>query len=291
MKKVGLIGTGTMGFGMAENLLKAGFSVVVWNRTKEKAQPLVEQGATLAPEPKDVTTDTDAIITMLSADQQVKEILLGENGLIESINPKQLVIDSSTVSPLTSREIFERFKEKGADFLDAPVTGSAPQAKEGVLGFIVGGTEQAFDRAQNLFEAMGKTSVYMGASGSGSTAKLINNVMASLSLLSLSEGLAMAERSNLDVDKFLKVISAGGAYNRMIDMKADKLVNRDYSAQFATLLMNKDLGLASNLAKDIKLDTPALNLVKELFDKAINSGYGNEDMSSIFKLYGEEDNH
>lgn len=285
MKKVGLIGTGIMGFGMAENLLKAGFSVTVWNRTKEKALPLVDQGAVLAQSLKEVAENAEAIITMLSADQQVKDILLGEQGIIEYIRPNQLVIDSSTVSPSTSREIYERFKEKEVDFLDAPVTGSAPQAKAGLLGFIVGGDEEAFHRAQPLFDAMGKTAVYMGESGSGSNTKLINNVMSSLSLLSFAEGLALAERSNLDIEKFIQVISAGGAYNRMVDMKGEKLINRDFSPQFSTFLMNKDLNLASALAEQLNMNTPALNLVKELFQKAVDRGYGEDDMASLFKLY------
>ncbi len=286
MKHVGLIGTGIMGSGMAENLLKAGFSVTVWNRTKEKALPLVEQGAVLAESLADVAKDADAIITMLSADPQVKEILLGENGIIEYIKPNQLVIDSSTVSPETSRELFKRFQEKGVDFLDAPVTGSAPQAKAGQLGFIVGGTKEAFERAQPLFEAMGKTAVHMGDSGSGSTTKLINNVMSALSILSFAEGFAMAERSGIDVDKFIKVISSGGAYNRMVDMKAEKLKNRDFTPQFAAALMKKDLGLAEKLAEQIQLDTPALRVVKDMFHRAVEKGYGEDDMASIFKLYG-----
>lgn len=286
MKHVGLIGTGIMGSGMAENLLKAGFSVTVWNRTKEKALPLVEQGAVLAESLVDVAKDADAIITMLSADPQVKEILLGENGIIEYIKPNQLVIDSSTVSPETSRELFKRFQEKGVDFLDAPVTGSAPQAKAGQLGFIVGGTKEAFERAQPLFEAMGKTAVHMGDSGSGSTTKLINNVMSALSILSFAEGFAMAERSGIDVDKFIKVISSGGAYNRMVDMKAEKLKNRDFTPQFAAALMKKDLGLAEKLAEQIQLDTPALRVVKDMFHRAVEKGYGEDDMASIFKLYG-----
>ncbi|NEU31165.1 NAD(P)-dependent oxidoreductase [bacterium LRH843] len=285
MKKIGLIGTGIMGSGMGENLLKAGYSLVVWNRTKEKALPLVEQGAELAENPHEVAIDTDAIITMLSADQQVKDILLGENGIIEHVKPKQLIIDSSTVSPITSRELFVRFNEKGANFLDAPVTGSAPQAKDGALGFIVGGEKEIFDQAQELFNAMGKTSIYMGASGSGATTKLINNVMASLSLLSFTEGLALAKESDLDLEKFIKVISAGGAHNRMVDMKAEKLVTGDYSPQFSTQLMNKDLGLATGLAEELKLPTPALELSKKLFESAIEKGYGEDDISSLFKLY------
>ncbi|MBP1932653.1 3-hydroxyisobutyrate dehydrogenase [Ammoniphilus resinae] len=287
MKTIGMIGLGTMGAGMADNLLKDGFSLVVWNRTAEKALPFKEKGAKVVSSPFEVAQHSDAIITMLSADQQLKEVLLGENGVIEGVKPGQIIIDSSTVSPLTSRELHQIFAERDVQFLDAPVTGSAPQAKDGILGFMVGGSKDAYEKSEVLFKSMGKSWVYMGESGAGATTKLISNTMVGISLLALSEGMTMAQKSNLDLEKFLSVVAAGGANSRMVEMKSGKLIEEDYSVQFAVALMNKDLGLAYNLAESLKVVTPALGLAKQMFTTSTNKGLGDEDVASVFKLYQE----
>ncbi|WCK53235.1 NAD(P)-dependent oxidoreductase [Aneurinibacillus sp. Ricciae_BoGa-3] len=285
MKRIGFIGIGLMGSGMAKNLLSAGYPLVVWNRTKSKAEELLTRGALWAGSPSDVARQADVVFTMLSADQQVKEVLLGAGGVCEAVHQGHIIIDSSTVSPKTSRELYEAFAAKGADFLDAPVTGSAPQAEAGNLGFMVGGKKEVFEACVPMFQAMGHSWTYMGETGAGTTTKLANNTMSAINLLSFIEGLTIARQGGINPEDFVKVVSSGGAHSKMVENKADLILSGNTAAQFASVLMNKDLGLALQMAEELGVAAPVLGIAKQILRMAVGKGFGEEDIAAIYKLY------
>jgi 3-hydroxyisobutyrate dehydrogenase-like beta-hydroxyacid dehydrogenase len=285
--RVGFIGLGTMGNPMAQNLLKSGYEVIIYNRTREKMNVLKEKGAFIANSPKEVAAQSEVVFTMLTADAAVEEVILGENSILSGAYPGLIVVDSSTISPSTSKKVAEELIRHDVEMLDAPVTGSEPQAIEGILTFMVGGKKEIFEKCLPLFSVMGQNAYYMGEHGKGSYTKLANNTMAAINLLSFSEGITMATKAGIDPEIFVKVVSGGGARSGMVENKAEKMINRDFAPHFMTQLIHKDLGLASNVAKELEISTPVLGLVKEIFQIAKAKGYGSEDMSAVIKCYEE----
>ncbi|MCI2256005.1 NAD(P)-dependent oxidoreductase [Domibacillus sp. PGB-M46] len=287
MKKIGFIGLGTMGLPMAGHLLNSDYEVIVYNRTRNKADSLEKQGAIIASSPEEVAQKSEIVFTMLTADQAVEEVILGKEGVIKGAHAGLIVVDSSTISPNTSKKLADNLLSEGVEMLDAPVTGSEPQAIEGILTFMVGGKKEIYEKCEPLFYVMGKQAYYMGENGSGSYTKLANNTMGAINLLSFSEAITMAVKSGVDPELFIKVVSGGGARSGMMDNKGPKVLNRDFSPHFMTDLIYKDLGLAADVAKELELPTPVLSLVKEMFQMARAKGYGAEDMSAVIKCYEE----
>jgi 3-hydroxyisobutyrate dehydrogenase-like beta-hydroxyacid dehydrogenase len=285
--KVGFIGLGTMGHPMAHNLLKNGYEVIIYNRTKEKMIVLKEEGATVAHSPKEVALQSEIVFTMLTADAAVEKVILGENGILSGANPGLIVVDSSTISPSTSKKVAEELIKHDIEMLDAPVTGSEPQAIKGILTFMVGGKKEIFEKCLPLFSVMGQNAFYMGEHGKGSYTKLANNTMAAINLLSFSEGITMATKAGIDPELFVKVVAGGGARSGMVENKAEKVMHRDFAPHFMAQLIHKDLGLASNVAKELEISAPVLALAKEIFQIAKAKGYGSEDMSAVIKCYEE----
>lgn len=285
MNRVGFIGLGTMGLPMAENLLKHGFTVTVYNRSSEKTKTLLEQGSVVASSPEDMAKSVDVIITMLSADTAVEEIILGDNGIINGCHPGLVVIDCSTIFPATSQRLTQVLAELDVDFLDAPVTGSKPQAEQGALTFMVGGKKSVYEQCQPLFSAMGKKAFYMGESGSGSYTKLANNTLAAINLMAVAESMALASKAKIDLELFLEIVSSGGARSAMAENKGSKILSRDFHPNFSTNLMFKDLNLASRLADTLQFPHPMLAMAKILLQMTIANGYGDEDTSSVIKTY------
>ena len=285
MKKIGFIGLGTMGLPMAGHLLKAGYQLMVYNRTVAKTASLKEQGAEVADSPAKMAGTCDVVITMLTADAAVEEVLFGRDGVNAGAQPGLIVIDSSTISPETSKQAAKHLEERGINMLDAPVTGSEPQAVEGILTFMVGGSKKTYEKCRSLFAVMGKQSFYMGESGAGSYTKLANNTMGAINLVAFSEAVTMAVKAGIDPALFVQVVSGGGARSGMMTNKADKVMDRDFSPHFMTDLIHKDLGLAAEMAGELKLPAPALALVRELFQAARAKGLGEEDMSAVIKCY------
>lgn len=288
MKKIGFIGLGTMGLPMVKNLLKAGYDLTVYNRTREKAQGLEALGAKVVDSIADVPRQgCQVIFTMLTADQAVQEVVLGPGGLIEGVSAGQIVVDASTISPLTSKKVSAELVKKGVEVLDAPVTGSEPQAIEGTIFFIVGGKQEVYEKCLPLFNAMGKGSIYMGDTGSGSYTKLANNMMAAINMMGYIEAAVFAAKSGIDPQKFVDVVSNGGARSGQCDNKSPKILSGDFHPNFATALMYKDLGLAGDVAKEANIPLPTLAIVKELLQMAIAKGYGKEDVCAVVKCYEE----
>lgn len=285
MTKLGFIGLGIMGGPMARHLLQAGFQVTVFNRTREKAEKLLEFGAKIANTPAEVAKNSDVIFTMLENSKVVEQVALGSDGIIFGHNPGLIFINCSTVSPESNLSLYEKLREYNIEMLDVPVTGSGIQAEAGQLTFMCGGNKETYEKLIPYFNAMGKGSFYMGEIGAGSYTKLASNTMLALNMVSLAEGLIIASKANVDPELFVQVVSGGGSKSAMAEAKTPKIVNRDFKPAFKTSLMLKDVGLAIDLAQELKIPTPVLSLAKELFKLAEIKGYGNDDMCSLIKCY------
>ncbi|MBP1967579.1 NAD(P)-binding domain-containing protein [Paenibacillus aceris] len=285
MKRIGFIGLGTMGKPMAANLIQKGFMVTVYNRTAEKADELARLGAEVTSTPAEVARHSDVLFTMLSNDAALLDVFYSEQGILSGLHPALTIIDSSTVSPQTSQKLAEELASHFVDFLDAPVTGSKPHAEEGSLTFMVGGSQEVFKEQEQLFLALGRKALYLGPSGSGSYAKLAHNTMVGINLVGLAEGLSIASKAGVNLAQFLEIVRSGGANSKMVDLKGDKILNRDFSNQFSLKLMLKDLLIAQGLASEFKLPTPLLQTTASLFQMGLSKGLGDEDMSSVIQCY------
>lgn len=285
MFKIGFIGLGVMGEPMAANLIRKGFSVTVYNRTPGKADKLIELGADTAPSPAAVARNSDLIITMISNDDSIREVYYGENGLLGSMMPGSIVIDSSTISPSLARQLHRDIAAKFGDFLDAPVTGSKPAAESGTLVFMVGGDIEVIHKVQDVLMTMGSKIIPMGPGGNGAIAKLAHNTIVGANVAALLEGMAIAASGDIDAKNFLELVQAGGAASKMATLKAPKLLDRDFSVQFSLGLMLKDLRLASTLSDELKTPTPILETVKSLYQMGDAMGLADLDLSSLAHNY------
>ncbi|GIP38935.1 2-hydroxy-3-oxopropionate reductase [Paenibacillus sp. J31TS4] len=285
MKKLAFIGLGTMGMPMARNLLKAGYPLTVFNRTEAKAQELAQEGAQVAATPADAARGADVLFTNVSNDQALLDVLLGENGVLEGAHEGLTVLDCSTVSPETSRRAERELAARGASFLDTPVTGSKPAAIDGTLVFMVGGSEDVFRQHADLFETLGSRSIYLGPSGSGSSAKLAHNTIVGINALALAEGLSLAAKSGLDPEKFLGIVMAGAANSRQAELKGSKIITRNFETQFSLQLMLKDLLLAADQTAKFQLPLPLLHAASTLYQMGLSKGLGEQDLCSVIQCY------
>jgi len=287
MKQIGFIGLGTMGAPMASNLLRGGFQVTVYNRTASKCEPLIEEGALTAPTPRAAAEGKEVIITMVSNDDSIREVFYGEEGILDTLQPGTVVIDSSTISPGLVHEIAAAVEERGGHFLDAPVTGSKPGAVGGTLVFMVGGSADVIEDNRDIFDTLGKKLLHMGGNGSGAAAKLAHNAMVGIHNAALSEGFAIAVKSGVPADKFLELVLNGSAGSKQAELKGRKIIENDFSNQFSLALMLKDLKLASSLSDATGVPTPMLAIAKSLFQAGFAQGHGEEDLSAVVKCYEE----
>lgn len=285
MKSIGFIGLGVMGEPMAANLLRKGYSVTVYNRSAGKDEQLVKLGADSVRTPAEAARSADVVITMVSNDAAVEEIYYGADGIIPALKPGTVVIDSSTISPELSRRLAAGINERFSDFIDAPVTGSKPAAIDGTLLFMAGGDEQVIDSHRELLLTMGREVIYVGASGSGSTAKLAHNTIVGINAAGLIEGMAIAAKSGIDASAFLRIVQSGGAASKQADLKGRKIIDRDYSVQFSLALMLKDLRLSSVLTDGIGVSTPMLEAAKSLFQVGQAAGLGENDLCALAQVY------
>jgi 3-hydroxyisobutyrate dehydrogenase len=273
-ERIGFIGLGIMGRPMALNLLKAGYELVVWNRTASKMSPLLEAGASAGESPADVARRAAVVISMVSDSPDVEEIALGERGLMAAARPGLLYIDMSTISPRVARNVAARLAEKGTEMLDAPVSGGQRGAVEATLAIMVGGPRAAFDRARPILGALGRTVTHLGPSGQGQAAKLCNQVVCVLNTLAASEALLLAARSGLDPKAFLGAISKGAASSWVLENLGPKMIERDFSPGFMVRLQQKDLRLVLEAARELKVPLPGASLVHKLFGDVEAAGGG-----------------
>jgi 3-hydroxyisobutyrate dehydrogenase-like beta-hydroxyacid dehydrogenase len=285
MNRIGFIGLGTMGKPMAANLISKGYSVMVYNRTVQKVDELEKSGAKVASTPADAARSSDVLITMLSNDSALQETFYSEHGILSGIHPGLTVIDCSTVAPKTSKRLYEDLANHDVGFLDAPVTGSKHAAAAGALTFMVGGNKEVFDEQAELFATMGSKALHMGPSGSGSYAKLAHNTMVGINAAGLAEGLSIATKAGLDPASFLDIVRSGAANSKQVELRGDKMIDRDFSNLFSLKLMIKDLLLASELTGQFQLPTPLLHSATSLFQMGLSKGLGEEDLSSVVQVY------
>lgn len=278
-----ILGLGTMGAGMAANLLKAGFRLSVFNRTAAKAQALTSSGARFAATPAEAAKGASIIISMLSDDVASRDVWLGKTGALEAAERGAVLIESSTVTPAWISELGGLAAKRGLDLLDAPVTGSRMQAEAGQLSFLVGGNEAALEKATAALTAMSKEIIHLGPMGSGAKMKLINNFLCGVQVASLAEGLTWIERSGLDRDKALSILKAGAPGSPLLGAISNRMVNQTYAVNFLLKLMKKDLLYAQNEAAQCDVDLKTAEVARSLFEVAIAQGLGDEDMSSVIE--------
>ena len=277
--KIGWIGLGNMGNPMVKNLLKAGFSVSVFNRTKAKETELIAAGAVSAASAQQLINNCDVVVTMLSDDAAVKAVYEGADGLLTTPSAGKLLIDMSTVAPETSRHLSAACANAGINFLEAPVSGSVKPAQDGQLIILVGGSTENYEKAKPIFEVLGKLSIYLGNAGVGSSAKLAINYLLGLNLQGLAETVLFAEKNGVAKQDMLTIINEGACGNGISKLKGSAILNNDYPAAFALKHLVKDL----RLAKEAGLDTPLIKPLADSYTAAQQMGLGEEDVMAIMK--------
>jgi len=283
-KVVGFLGLGNMGAPMATNLLKAGFSVVVWNRTESKARPLLEKGAVWAETPQQVAEKSDVVITMLADAHAVREVLLGPEGVAASNRRGLRILEMSTISPADSVAIAQELSKRGIVMLDSPVSGSAKAAADAALTVIAGGDPSVIESLHPVLQAMAKNVFHMGPNGTGCYMKLVNNVVLAAVLAGFSEAFVLGKKAGLPPQKMLDVILQGSARCPLLEFKGKAIVEGNFVPTFALRLMRKDLGLALATADEVKVPMPLTSFLNELHQAAIASGLGDRDFSSIVQV-------
>lgn len=282
-KNIAILGLGTMGVGMAANLLKAGFSLTVYNRTPEKAQALIGDGARFASTPAEAALDASIVISMLADDGASREVWMGKGGALAAVKEGTILIESSTVSPAWIAELAGAAAQNGAKLLDAPVTGSRVQAGSGQLSFLVGGDDATVEAATSVLKAMSKEIIHLGPIGSGARMKLINNFLCGVQIASLAEGLTWIERSGLDVEKALAVLKAGAPGSPLLGAISARMTAQDYSVNFLLKLMAKDLLYAEKEAACSHVNLKTAEAARSLFEIAAIKGFADKDMSSVIE--------
>lgn len=272
-----------MGGGMAANLLKAGFSLSVYNRTAAKAQPLVDAGARLGATPAEAAKGASVIISMLADDPASRQLWTGKNGALEAVDRGAILIESSTVSPSWIAELAGLAAQHGAELLDAPVTGSRTQAEAGQLTFLVGGSDRALEAATPVLKAMSKEIVHLGPIGSGAKMKLINNFLCGVQVASLAEGLAWIERSGLDRERAMSILTSGAPGSPLLGAISARMIGENYAVNFLLRLMAKDLLYAQTEAARCNVDLQTAEVARSLFEAAIGKGFGDVDMASVIE--------
>lgn len=282
--RVGFVGLGTMGRPMAINLVRAGYALKVFNRTRERTKDAVDAGAEAVGSAREAADGADVVVTMLSDSSAVREVVLGSGGVIEGCRPGAVVADMSTISPDVARDIASECRRRGVSFLDAPVTGGEKGAIDATLSVMVGGSPDALEKARPVLRAMCSTITYMGESGSGQAAKLCNQVVCGLNILAICEGLALGRAAGLDLTTLLSAIAGGAAGSWMLSNLAPRMVDGDWAPGFRVALQQKDLRLALESAQAGLVPLPGTALVQQLFRVAEARGWGDEGTQSLYKV-------
>jgi len=282
-EKIGFIGLGIMGQGMARNLLKAGFDVCVWNRTSSKMDPLVAEGASAGDNPADVAAKSDIIVTCVSDTPDVEAVILGDNGVIHGVTAGSLVIDCSTISPQVTQEIAEKLAAKDVHMLDAPISGGSEGAANGTLAIMIGGAAKQVERAMGVFEAMGQTITHVGDNGAGQTTKLVNQVLVVGNCLAMCEALLLAEAGGVDLEKAYNAVKNGAAGSWMFTNRAPQIIERDWSPGFMVDLQQKDLRLVLEAADQLGVPIPGTALIFQFYRTLQKQGLGAEGNHALVK--------
>jgi len=274
-----------MGYPMARNLRRAGHDVAVWSNTADKARKLAaEENALFCASPKAVASNSDVVFLCVGDTAMAKEVLLGANGVIEGTRAGMTVVDCSTIGVSASREIAAAFQAKGADFLDAPVTGSTPGAESGNLTFMIGGDAAVFEKIRPLLDPMGKKIYFCGPQGMGLQAKLTQNLVLSNILMAFNEGMVLAAKGGMDPRLMLEILDNSAAKSGLISYKAPFVLSRNFTTNFSVKWMHKDIGLMLESGQELAVPLPLTGLTRQLFQMAIAEGHGDEDICSTIKV-------
>jgi 2-hydroxy-3-oxopropionate reductase len=285
LERVGFVGLGGMGGPMASNLMKAGYEMVLHNRTREKAEKLAEEGeGEVADTPREVAERCDVVITMLPGPSEVETVVSREGGLFEAMRRNLLVVDMSTSSPTLARELARRAREREASMLDAPVSGGDVGAQEGTLSIMVGGEEADFEKVKPLFEAMGKTVTHLGPAGAGQVVKACNQIVVALVIEAVSEALVLGARGGVAPEKILNVLGGGLAGNKVMEVKREKMLSGHFEPGGKVEYHHKDLGIALAAGREYGVSLPATAIVDQMFGVLVAQGRGGWDHSALVTL-------
>ncbi len=288
IKTISYLGLGTMGSGMASNLLKAGYELTVWNRSAEKCKPFARKGARVADTPADAVRDVDLVMYSLSNEQAIEEVVFGAKGILRGINEGQIAIDMSTVLPAMSLREQEAYAKRGVDFLDAPVFGSKQESAEAKLWIMVAGNKAIFQKVKPVLEHLGQTVHYFGKNGNGASMKLVGNLMVALELEALAEGLVLAEKAGLDLNTVMEVVKVADFRSPLLVGNGQNILKRDFSTSFALKLMLKDAGLIEKFGESLQSPIPALRVVEKNLASAVDLGFATENASALIKALEKE---
>lgn len=281
MERVGVVGLGTMGGAMAANLARAGFPLVVWNRTAGRTRELEELGATVAETPAALAARSDVVLVCVSDTDDVEAVLFGVDGVAAGAGPGTLVVDCSTIDPGASRDLAERLARQGVGFVDAPVTGGSEGARSATLAILVGGAAADVERARPVLEAIGRTVTHFGPVGAGQAAKAVNQVILAGTYLGVAEGLVLALKAGLDPGQVVAALSGGAAQSWVLANRSGRMLANDYPLGFRVALHLKDLGIALDLARSTGTVLPVAALAAQLESGLVAAGHGDDDMSAL----------
>lgn len=279
----GFLGIGTMGRGMTENLLKAGFSVSVWNRTPEKADPLAARGARVAASPAEAASGAEVVFSMLADDSASRTAWLGPASALAAMTPGSVLVESSTVSPQWIAELHAAAEARGIRMIEAPVTGSRVQAEGGQLTFLAAGDAATLEQIKPMLRSMSKDILYLGKIGSGAQLKLINNFLCGVQLASFAQGLAWIERAGLERDSALEFLKSGAPGSGIFKAMSERMTHRNYEVNFLLRLMAKDMQYAQTAAAQQGIELTTARPAEQMLLEAMQQGYAEKDMSAIFE--------
>ena len=281
MKKIGFIGIGLMGLPMAKNLLKAGYSLKAFNRSQKKAEALKEFGAEIATSIEDVVSNSDVVITMLTDDMAINEVMDSSN-FLENLKSNTTVIDMSSVKPTTATKYGNNLKSKNIKYLDAPVSGGTIGAEEASLAIMVGGEQDVFNEALDILKAMGNPTL-VGPVGSGQVSKLANQIIVGLTIGAVAEAITLCEKAGANPNKMIKALSGGWADSKILQTHGKRMIDKDFTPKGRTSVHLKDMNNILECANSHNTHLPISNLVKEMYKTLVENGHGETDHSSLYK--------
>lgn len=285
--KVGFIGLGTMGLPMTKNLLKAGIETYVVSRSRPPIEEAVSLGAIEANSPKDLIEKVDVVFTCLPFPHSITEVYEGENGLVAGASAGKIVVDHSTVGPDLNIHVSKLLQDKGAMFIDAPVSGGPMGAKAGTLTIMCGGEKEAFDKVYDLLKIVGDYVVYVGKTGNGSVIKLINNMLVAVHHAALSEAFVLGQKAGVNPTTLLDILRKSSGYSKAMDWSLDCILDRKFEQRFSINLLHKDVGLAIDLAKSLEIPVELVELSEKIVQRA-KVDHGSEDISAIIRPLEKE---
>jgi len=279
--RIGWIGTGVMGRWMCQHAIAKGYAATVYNRSKDKLQPLLDVGATAADSPKQVAAQSDIVFAIVGFPKDVREVFLGADGALAGSRPGTILVDMTTSEPGLAKEIYEAAKGKGVHAIDAPVSGGDVGAKNAALSIMIGGESDAVAAVQPVFEAMGKTIVHQGPAGAGQHTKMVNQILISSNMIAVCEGLLYGYKAGLDLETVFKSVSVGAAGSKALEVLGPRMLARNFEPGFYVEHFIKDMGIALAEAEKMNLSLPGLGLAKQLYEAARAQGYGRKGTQAL----------